>query len=107
MREMYAYPITINGTTYKSARQCCKALDINYVNVQQYSRRKKISMKDAIIQYMHGGARSITVNGVIYSSKKQCCEKLEIKYENAQRYKDYHGITWEETVMHFMTKKQN
>jgi hypothetical protein len=64
-------------------------------------------MKDAIIQYMHGGARSITVNGIIYSSKKQCCEKLGIKYENAQRYKDYHGITWEETVMHFMTKKQN
>ena len=103
---MYAYPIKLNGITYKSARQCCIALDIDYVNVQQYARRKRISMKEAIIKYMQGGSRSIVFDGVLYSNKKECCDKLGLKYSNVQRYKEYHNMSWEMAITHYIKKSE-
>lgn len=102
---MYSYPVEINGTTYRSGSQCCKALGIKYENVLRYSRRHNVTIKHAILVYLKGGSRSITIDGVLYESKKECCDKLGISYSQVIRYKNYHNITWEETIKIYKDKK--
>lgn len=45
-------PIEINGNTYSTATEACKALHISYNTVAKYSYKHKITMREAINHYV-------------------------------------------------------